>query len=25
MMKKLMLEGFCFQQAHKISMQRVGK
>jgi len=25
MMKKLMLAGFCFQQAHKISMQRVGK
>jgi hypothetical protein len=25
MMKKLMLQGFCFQQAHKLSMQRVGK
>jgi hypothetical protein len=25
MMKKLMLQGYCFQQAHKISMQRVGK
>ena len=24
-MKKQMLKGFCFQQAHKISMQRVGK
>lgn len=25
MMKKLMLEGFCFQQAHDITMKKVGK
>ena len=25
MMKNLMLKGYCFQQAHKLSMQRVGK
>jgi|TARA_A100001391_G_scaffold185729_1_gene154473 hypothetical protein len=25
MMKKLMLDGYCFQQAHTLSMKRVGK
>lgn len=25
MMKKLMLEGYCFQQAHSITMKEVGK
>jgi hypothetical protein len=25
MMKKLMLEGYCFQQAHKLTMKKVGK
>jgi hypothetical protein len=25
MMKNLMLKGYCFQQAHKITMSRVGK
>lgn len=24
-MKKLMLKGFCFQQAHNITMKKVGK
>jgi hypothetical protein len=24
-MKNLMLKGYCFQQAHKITMSRVGK
>jgi len=24
-MKKLMLKGYCFQQAHKITMKKVGK
>jgi hypothetical protein len=25
MMKKLMLDGYCFQQAHTITMKKVGK
>tara|TARA_B100001057_G_C22300653_1_gene738112 strand:+ start:138 stop:347 length:210 start_codon:yes stop_codon:yes gene_type:complete len=25
MMKKLMLEGYCFQQAHTITMKEIGK
>ena len=25
MMKKLMLDGYCFQQAHALSMKKVGK
>ena len=25
MMKKLMLEGYCFQQAHNLTMKKVGK
>lgn len=25
MMKKLMLEGYCFQQAHDITMKKIGK
>ena len=25
MMKKLMLEGYCFEQAHQLSMKKVGK
>jgi len=25
MMKKLMLDGFCFQQAHGITMKKIGK
>ena len=25
MMKKLMLQGFCFQQAHKLEIHREGK
>ena len=25
MMKKLMLQGFCFQQAHTITMKKIGK
>jgi len=25
MMKKLLLEGYCFQQAHQLSMRKVGK
>ena len=24
-MKKLMLEGYCFQQAHELTMKKVGK
>ena len=24
-MKKLMLEGYCFQQAHNLTMKKVGK
>jgi len=24
-MKKLMLEGYCFQQAHEITMKKIGK
>tara|TARA_R110002072_G_scaffold268173_1_gene427186 strand:+ start:190 stop:369 length:180 start_codon:yes stop_codon:yes gene_type:complete len=25
MMKKLMLDGYCFQQAHTITMKKIGK
>ena len=25
MMKKLMLQGYCFQQAHDITMKKIGK
>ena len=24
-MKKLMLEGYCFQQAHELTMKKIGK
>jgi len=25
MMKKLLLEGYCFQQAHSLTMKKIGK